>query len=257
MEPSVRPAGNAPPPKLAAGNSVTVRLDDSCVKSKRRIQGLTGRGVSAPFPGRGRVCNANPSEGVRRRRGDIARVPRISLKNNRNNLVVKAPEGGALGKSPGPFGDGRAAEAPSHDVSMKGSRMNTVHVSDLPVANDSSRVAGAPRAARPNARRRTPSVVALPNAERRNDHRRPTHSKATLTVLDGLNANSTHEILTRDVSTSGVSFLLREGLAVGQSCRIRIQGAGNSFTTHLCEVVRSRPISNGRYEMAVEFRRTL
>lgn len=104
-------------------------------------------------------------------------------------------------------------------------------------------------------RRRMPSVVALPDADRRHDNRRPTHSKATLTVLDGLGANATHQILTRDASFSGVSFLLRESLAVGQTCRLQIHGPRT--TTHLCEVVRSRPITNGRYEMAVEFRKTL
>jgi hypothetical protein len=114
----------------------------------------------------------------------------------------------------------------------------------------------APRpAGRNGQRRRTPSVVALPDADRRHDNRRPTHSKATLTVLDGFSANSTFEVLTRDLSTSGVSFLLRESLAVGQMCRVQIQGLRT--TTHLCEVIRSRPISNGRYEMAVQFRKTL
>ncbi len=97
---------------------------------------------------------------------------------------------------------------------------------------------------------RPPAV--LDGADRRGDNRRPQQKEVRITVLDGPNVNRTFETTTRDQSLSGVSFLLKESLAVGQMCRIDIIN-GNT-TSHTCEVIRSRPLSNGRHEMAVQFR---
>jgi len=102
-----------------------------------------------------------------------------------------------------------------------------------------------------------PRGVALTERDRRRDNRRPMHSRAVIHVPDALGGHQSHEILTRDLSFSGVSFLLREPLSVGQMCRIEIVGHNNRMTRHECEVVRSRPLSNGRYEMAVQFRKAI
>ena len=87
--------------------------------------------------------------------------------------------------------------------------------------------------------------------DRRHDNRRILQAKAMLVVLDGPGAGASHEIVTRDQCLGGVSFLLRDPLAVGQNCRIEIPGSGGTVR-QLAEVIRSRPLSNGRHEMAVQ-----
>src|SRR5688500_16122601 len=86
--------------------------------------------------------------------------------------------------------------------------------------------------------------------ERRRQPRRPLQAAGQLEVVDGASAGNRYEITTRDLSLSGISFLLKEPLAVGQLCRVTYPGS----QPQLCEITRSRPLSSGKHEMAAQFR---
>jgi hypothetical protein len=102
------------------------------------------------------------------------------------------------------------------------------------------------------------SVPPAPDRERRGDKRRPGSGRATLTVLDLLGGSlGSAEVLTRDQSSLGLSFLFKKPLTIGQTCRLDLPPDAGPAKSYMCEVVRARPVSNGRYEMAVQFRKKI
>ena len=101
---------------------------------------------------------------------------------------------------------------------------------------------------------RTRPPVRIDLGERRRHVRGPIQSKARLTIVGGPRAGETHEILMRDQSLSGLSFLLRESLEVGQELRVDLENSGKAYEA---EVIRCRPISNGRHELALQYRKPL
>jgi hypothetical protein len=86
--------------------------------------------------------------------------------------------------------------------------------------------------------------------ERRREKRQIVLVKARLSVLDGPNTGLATEVQTRDLSLAGICFLLREELRVGQYCQIELPGQ----RLRRCEVIRSRLLSSGKYEIAVQYR---
>ncbi|HRK32071.1 MAG TPA: hypothetical protein PLD59_13455 [Tepidisphaeraceae bacterium] len=97
------------------------------------------------------------------------------------------------------------------------------------------------------------AAAILADRERRREHRRPAMVKASIMLLDGPSAGSSHDVLTRESAHNGVSFLLREGLTVGSTLKMVMQNG--KTTTYVAEVIRARPLSNGKHEMAVTFRK--
>lgn len=110
---------------------------------------------------------------------------------------------------------------------------------------------------RPMPKSFTPDNARTSLSDRRTSTRGPVQTKARLVVVDPLGDGATHDILTRDSSLTETTFLLRESLSVGQMCRIELDSNGQPARKYLAEVVRSRPITGGRYEMAIQFRKPL
>lgn len=92
-------------------------------------------------------------------------------------------------------------------------------------------------------------------ADRRQHPRRRVVANATATVGAGpAGACQTHAIITRNMSLGGICFWASQQFTVGQSLQINIPANQKDHGTYLCEVIRSRPLSSGKYEMAAKIR---
>ena len=77
-----------------------------------------------------------------------------------------------------------------------------------------------------------------------------------MTVLDGLLAGQQFECIQRELSAESASLLVKAELRVGQRVKLQCfeddQPVGPVTSG---EVIRSRPLTTGRYEVLVEYRR--
>ena len=72
-------------------------------------------------------------------------------------------------------------------------------------------------------------------------------------MLTGLGRNEQYTVVTRDASTAGSSFYLKMPLTIGTRVRVVEMVDERPHRTFEGEVTRTRPISNGRYEMNVRY----
>ena len=89
--------------------------------------------------------------------------------------------------------------------------------------------------------------------DRRRERRGPVRRAARVTILSGLSAGETYEVMTRDASSAGSAFYLREPLPVGTRLKIVELVDERPHRTFEGDVTRARPITNGRYEMNVRY----
>lgn len=92
--------------------------------------------------------------------------------------------------------------------------------------------------------------------ERRKNRRRSLLDDVTVTVLDGIHAGQSFKTLARDVGVTDVSLILPVELRIGQTMRIQpIEDDQPVGEPRVAEVMRSRLISTGRFEVVAQIRR--
>jgi hypothetical protein len=92
--------------------------------------------------------------------------------------------------------------------------------------------------------------------DRRRRPRRGGQDEHQVTVIDGLGAGERHVCVYREVNADSASLLVKFDLRAGQ--RVRIQALNDGVPAGASmqgEIVRSRPLTTGRWEVLVEFPR--
>ena len=101
----------------------------------------------------------------------------------------------------------------------------------------------------------TPMKLADSSAD--HDRRSETRLSAQLKVTLSTPGGQPRELVTKDKSFSGISFISDESLAIGQDCHIVLENADHTFARFLARVVRTHSTDEGQYEIAVQFRRQI
>ena len=92
--------------------------------------------------------------------------------------------------------------------------------------------------------------------DRRRRPRRGGHDEHQITVIDGLSAGERYGCVYREVTADSASLLVKADLRAGQ--RVRVQHLTDGIAAgapQQGEIVRSRPLTTGRWELLVEFQK--
>lgn len=92
--------------------------------------------------------------------------------------------------------------------------------------------------------------------ERRRRPRRCNSDDSRVFVLDGVLAGEQFDCVRREISADSASLLVKAELRIGQRVRLQCVDEGQPTGAILdAEVMRSRLLTTGRYEVLVEYRR--
>lgn len=94
---------------------------------------------------------------------------------------------------------------------------------------------------------------ATSGADRRREVRQSTQLKVTLNTPGG----QARDVVTKDRSFSGISFITSEPLSLGHDCHVELENADQTFARFVAKVIRCRRMADNEYEIAVQFRRQI
>ena len=99
----------------------------------------------------------------------------------------------------------------------------------------------------------TPTNLKLTDPERRRESRESAQLKVTLTTPGG----EARDVMTKDQSFSGISFVTTSPMGLGQDCHVTLENADKTFMRFVAKVIRCRPMEDGSFDVAVQFRRQI